>query len=253
MSGVVRYVSASGGAYVRSTPAGSQILALAFGELMYDISGVSKVTASLNGVSYVWVKVHYYQINSNNSTTTGDGWITEVNTTTVSSVHPAKVNVYYSGTNVQYKRFTNARYIYDYLHSNGWNNNSIFGALGNMEIESYINTTTVNSIGAYGLVQWYPSTKLTSWLPPGSNTSDIDNQLDRLIYESYHEIEWSTANIPSGDDILNFAQYRASSKTAAKLAEYFVRCYEKCGNYSVEVPIRAASASKWSDLILTIL
>ena len=71
MATKVRYAP-SGGLNVRSSAAGTKILALNAGDLMYDIAGVAEVTKSLNGVSYIWTKVHYYKVGT--TTQEGDGW-----------------------------------------------------------------------------------------------------------------------------------------------------------------------------------
>ena len=249
MSNVIRYVSSNSGVNVRKTAAGEIILALGNGELMYDIVGVSRVTASLNGVPYVWVKVHYYHINSDSTTSEGEGWVTEDNVTKVNSIHPTKADVCYNGTSLQYNRFINARYIYDYLRNDGWTANAIYAVLGNMERESSINPTSCNSAsGAYGLVHWCPANKLTAWLPVGANAGDIDNQLSRIVYEAHHEEQWLD-RMPDGVEKLTFAQFIISTKAPTVLAEYFVRCYEGCGGYSTEIPIRSANTKKWWQLI----
>ena len=54
----VRYVNSSNGINVRNTAAGTKIIALNNGDLMYDIAGVSHVTASLNGTSYELSLIH---------------------------------------------------------------------------------------------------------------------------------------------------------------------------------------------------
>ena len=136
----VRYVSATGGVNVRSTAAGTKITTLNHGDLMYDIAGVSNVTASLNGTSYVWVKVHYYAYG--NSTTEGEGWVTTTHTSVVSTTVPNKSQVLCSNSLLkQYQRLINARYIHNYLRNKGWKHNAIFAMLGNMEEESSINFT----------------------------------------------------------------------------------------------------------------
>jgi hypothetical protein len=55
----VRYAG-SNGIKVRSTAAGTVVVTLNEGDLMYDIPGVANVKKALNGTTYVWVKVHYY-------------------------------------------------------------------------------------------------------------------------------------------------------------------------------------------------
>ena len=245
----VRYVNSSSGLNVRSTAAGNKVTALNNGDLMYDISGVSNVTASLNGTSYVWVKVHYYK--SGSTLEDGVGWVTKNNTVTVSTSIPKKAKVLNSNSSLkQYEQLINARYIHNYLKNNDWSDNAIYAVLGNMEAESYINPgkweSTDDIQKGYGLVQWTPSTKYTDWLPSGEDKSDIDNQLDRILYEVTNGSQWkSSKHSPA----MTFSAFTTSEKSCSTLAEYFVRCYEQPSSVDSKVATRQSNATKWSTLI----
>lgn len=250
MATTVRYAP-SGGLNVRSTAAGTKVTTLNEGDLMYDIPGVATVTKSLNGTSYVWVKVHYYK-SSDTSAEEGDGWVTKVNATAVSTTAPSKSDTFCSNTyQKQNETLVNARYIYNYLIDAGWTTNAIFAALGNMEAESKINPGVWYNLvadkpsSAYGLTQWKPSTKLTDWLG-NKEKGDIDNQLSRILYEVKNEVQWqSKKHSPA----MTFSQFTTSTKTIAVLTEYFLRCYEAPGNESSLKAARQANAQKWSTLI----
>lgn len=246
----VRYVNSSNGVNVRDTAAGTKIATLNYGDLMYDVPGVATKTASLNGVSYVWVKVHYYPYGT--STSEGEGWVTVNNTTVVSTSTPTKSNVINVNSLLnQYNRLINARYIHKYLKDRGWSNNAIYAMLGNMEEESSINPgkweVTNNTAKGYGLTQWTPMTKYTSWLPTGAIISDIDNQLARILYEVLNDnLQWvKTKMSPS----MTFSEFTTSTKSVSVLAEYFLKCYEQPSNAGSKVATRQANAAKWSTLI----
>lgn len=245
----VRYVNSSSGMNVRSTAAGTKITALNNGDLMYDIAGVSHVTASLNGTSYEWVKVHYYK--SDDAKTEGDGWVTVKNTNVVSTIVPVKSSIVSRNAALkQFECLTNARYIHNFLKKNGWSENAIFATLGNMEAESYFSPSkwevTNNESKGFGLVQWTPATKYFNWLSSGANREDIDNQLNRILYEVSNNLQWeSSLHSPS----MTFSAFTTSTKAISVLAEYFARCYENPASVSSKVPARQKNANKWSTLI----
>lgn len=250
MATKVRYVSSTSGINVRSTAAGAKIATLNYGDLMYDVPGVATQTASLGDTSYEWVKVHYYPYGT--STSEGEGWVTVSNTTVVSTVTPTKSKVLNSNYLLkQHERLINARYIHKYLKDNGWSNNAIYAMLGNMEEESSINPgkweVTNNTSKGYGLTQWSPSTKYTSWLPTGSIISDIDNQLARILYEVLNDnLQWVKSQMSPN---MTFSEFTTSNKSVSVLAEYFLRCYERPSDAESKVATRQANAAKWKTLI----
>lgn len=249
MATKVRYVNSSSGLNVRKTAAGTKVTTLNNGDLMYDISGVSNVTASLNGTSYVWVKVHYFKTGT--TTEEGDGWVTVKNTTTISTTIPTKSKVLNSNSSLkQYEQLINARYIHNYLKGNNWSDNAIYAVLGNMEAESTINPGKWESADdtskGYGLVQWTPATKYIDWLSSGEEKSDIDNQLARILYEVKNSLQW---NSRKHSPTMSFSSFTTSTKACSILAEYFVRCYERPSSVDSKVAKRQSNATKWSTLI----
>lgn len=246
----VRYVKSSNGIIVRDAAAGSEVTTLNYGDIMYDVIGIPNVIASLGGTSYVWAKVHYYTYN--NATAEGEGWIATANAPVVSTTIPTKSMVYNSDSVLkQHERLTNARYIYNYLKNKGWSSNAIFAMLGNMEEESYINPgkweyDEDGNRRGYGLTQWTPSTKYTDWLSSGADKSDIDNQLERILYEASTGSQWIKGN---HSPAMTFSEFTTSKQSVAVLAEYFLRCYEHPANASSKVAGRQANAAKWSTLI----
>lgn len=250
MATKVRYVTSSSGVNVRSTAAGTKIVALNYGDLMYDIEGVANVTAALNGTSYVWVKVHYYT--KDRPSKEGEGWVTVNNTAIVSTTVPIKQQVNSSNTVLkQSDRLTNARYIYKFLKDNGWSSNAIFAILGNMEAESYMSPGSWqeenNENLGYGLPHWSPvKDKYFKWLPSGAIRSDIDNQLKYILYEAKNNMQWdSRLHSPA----MTYSEFTVSKKAVATLSEYFTRCYENCSNIDLEVSVRQKNAAKWNKLI----
>ena len=241
----VRYAP-DGGINVRSSAAGTTVITLNAGDLMYDVPGVATVTKSLNGTIYEWVKVHYYK--SDDEAHEGDGWVAKKTTTQVSTSVPSKSQVIKTDANLeQFQMLTNARYIFKYLRDNGWSKTAIYAVLGNMEVESYMSPGKTEDGGTgYGLVQWTPPSKLTDWLGSGADKSDIDNQLKRILYEAKNNLQWdSSLHTPK----MTFSNFTTSDKSYSVLAEYFVRCYEQPRNVASKVAARQKNAKKWSTII----
>ncbi|WP_299229340.1 phage tail tip lysozyme [uncultured Bacteroides sp.] len=239
----------SGGLNVRSSAAGTKVATLNEGDLMYDIPNVATVTKSLNGTSYVWVKVHYYRSNAKPATE-GEGWVTTTHATAVSRTVPSISSTFFSNSYLnQYEMLVNARYIYKYLRDNGWSSDAIYATLGNMEAESTINPGVWNNLndksGVYGLVQWNPSTNLTDWLDQENRSNTILNQLNRILYEVAHNEQWLKIMKPT----MTFTEFTTSTKSCSVLAEYFLRCYERPGTENSETPIRQANANKWATIL----
>ena len=124
----------------------------------------------------------------------------------------------------------NAYYISLYLKEKGWTVESISGLLGNMEAESGLNPgrwqgDNVGIGPAYGLVQWDPWTKYTSWCTENGllDPSLMDNNLARIIYELEHNEQYiSTEEYPLG-----FLAFTQSKETPYYLACAFAWNYEK--------------------------
>ena len=125
----------------------------------------------------------------------------------------------------------NAVYVYQVLkYIYGWSDTAIAGLLGNMQYESSINPgrwqgDNVGKGPAYGLVQWDPYTKYTNWCASEGRTdpSDMDNNIERIIYEVNHNIQYiKTKGYPE-----TFVEFTQSTKDPYYLACAFAWNYER--------------------------
>lgn len=141
----------------------------------------------------------------------------------------------------------NAKYISNYFYFKGWTLNAIAGLLGNLQAESSMNPgrwqseDVGNNSGGYGLVQWTPATKYFDWCNSLdlSDPSEMDNNLDRIIYELENNIQW----IATSEYNFSFSEFSTSTESAEYLASAFLKCYERAG---VEVEsTRRSNAIKW--------
>ena len=249
----VRYVSATDGLRVRSTPGGTVITTLFYGNLMYDIS--YDAGEAQNG----WTKVHYYLVGS--TVSEGDGWVATAYTEIVEPRnYPFKTDTYSSTSYLnQRQQLINAWYIYNYLIELDWSSNAICAMLGNMEVESTINPGKWQSLNnttlGYGLTQWTPATNLINWAEArGYDESDIETQLKRIEYEISNGEQWmSSKHSPE----MTFVDFHESTASISTLAEYFVRCYERpkifingtTSAQAAEILSRQQKALKWSVLL----
>lgn len=78
----------------------------------------------------------------------------------------------------------NAQYIYNFMVRNGASQNAALAVLGNMYAESTCNPGIWQNLDSsrtdlgFGLVQWTPSTKYTSWAASkGYESKNINGQL----------------------------------------------------------------------------
>lgn len=259
MAKTVRYVSTSSGVNVRDAAAGNKVRSLPQGTLMIYDTANAPVKKALNGTTYTWIKVTYYYQGANDQylmATEATGWVTQDNTTKVSTTVPGKSSVY-SG-NQSYKqneRLVNARYIFDYLRSlsstKRWSVNAICATLGNMEAESGITPgkweVPEEDSKGFGLVQWTPATKFIDELKPGESKTDIDVQLRRIQAEVDGTYKQWTSN--SHSPAMTFSEYTKSTKSVATLAEYFLRCYERPEITTGMVSERKRCAEKWYSIL----
>lgn len=243
--GTLRYVNSSNGMNVRDDAAGNVITHLYYGDLMYEINPVP-VQRELDGVVYYWLYVYYFR--GHNTLSQGYGWVAQQYTLEVPSANPTSSDIICSNAELPlHQSLINARYIFQYLSNQGWSNNAIYAILGNMETESWINPgkweyDPQTPPGGFGLVQWTPATKYTNWLSPQQNPNDINNQLNRILWEVVNGGQWDEdGHSPS----MTFSEFTVSNNTPESLAEYFLKCYEMPPNATLEVPIRKNNASKW--------
>lgn len=148
----------------------------------------------------------------------------------------------------------NAKYIYRYLLDKGWSIHAIAGMLGNMQAESSINPgrwqsdDVGNYSGGYGLVQWTPSTKYTSWVSTkyglSADPSEMDKNLARILYEVEQDSQW----IATDTYDFTFEEFTHSNESVEYLASAFLKNYERAG---VEVEeTRRTNARYWYDYLL---
>ena len=96
MAKTVRYVNTSSGVNVRDAAAGNKVRSLLQGTLMIYDTANAPVKKALNGTTYTWIKVTYYYKGSNDQylmATEATGWVTQNNTTEVSTTIPDKEKV----------------------------------------------------------------------------------------------------------------------------------------------------------------
>lgn len=179
---------------------------------MYEIDPIP-VQRALDGVVYYWKYVYFFK--SPKTTLQGYGWVAEQYTLEESTNIPTH-DAIISNNNalIQHQSLINAGYIFQYLRTRNWSVNAIYGMLGNMEDESFINPgkwedNPTTPPGGFGLVQWTPSTNYTNRLTPGAVPSDIDNRLNRILYELANNVQWiSSCHSPA----MSFSQYAVSNK-----------------------------------------
>lgn len=149
-------------------------------------------------------------------------------------------------------RNINGKYVAQFLTKCGWTKNAICGLLGNMQAESGCNPGAWENYSTHdkrtknwgvGLVQWSnPNYKYTDWAITTGRTAiyDIDNQCDRIEYESNNNIQFSRR---SKYNNITFREFRVSTANPGWLGEAFGYCYEKSkailGGYGPEAQEKA--------------
>ena len=144
----------------------------------------------------------------------------------------------------------NAKYVYQYLTSRGWSPQAVCGMLGNMETESTINPGIWQNLDAgntslgFGLVQWTPSTKYTSWC----NKRGIDPS---SMLSALKRIEWELENgeqyYPTDAYPLTFREFKTSEESPSYLAQAFLLNYERPADQTQ--PARSTQAEKWFNVL----
>lgn len=142
----------------------------------------------------------------------------------------------------------NAQIVASVMTSYGWTQSAIAGMLGNMQSESTINpgiwqSLTENVNLGYGLVQWTPSTKWTTWASQnGYDRDDGYGQLARIQYEVQQNIQWQ--HVTTTMDFYDFTQYTGTPEQAAIL---FEENYEQ--HAGAIQPDRQTQARHWYDTL----
>lgn len=143
----------------------------------------------------------------------------------------------------------NAELIQGYGLANGWSVNAICAILGNMQAESSINPGIWENLtawsGGYGLVQWTPYTKYSSWAGAGWQNNG-NKELDRIAYEAANNIQWFYNSEIGQAPPYSFADFLTDDETdLATMANYFLWFYEHPQN-PIQ-PQRAANAQYWYE------
>lgn len=150
----------------------------------------------------------------------------------------------------------NAVIIRDFFIEQGWTLNAICGMLGNMESESKMNPylwqgrsipdDIYTSSKGFGLTQWTPGSKLINWADEqGLPYKDGYTQLQRIVYESQNNLQWSTHNILN----MTWDEYIISEESPETLARVFVWAYERPSDPDVE--LRQEQAAYWYSRLLS--
>ncbi len=145
------------------------------------------------------------------------------------------------------QRKHNATLVYSYLKSEGWSHNAICAALGNMEQESTINPGLhQRGGGAFGIVQWDPASKYTSWAEQyGYAYDSLTGQLEFLIYSMQRgKGEWFK-NSKFPDYYLSSEAFVCSNSSIEFLTAVFLHSYERAGTPMLDNRIKYALY--WSD------
>ena len=126
----------------------------------------------------------------------------------------------------------NAQEVATFFLTLGWSRNAIAAMLGNMQGESGINPGIWENLdpynGGYGLTQWTPYTKLSTWAT-GLGYTWIDNgptQCKRIDYESVNNIQWFRNNEIGMDPPISFTEFSVSTLPINTLSNYFLWFYE---------------------------
>ena len=146
---------------------------------------------------------------------------------------------------------TNAQYILNYLRSRGWTKNAVCGMLGNMQTESTINPgiwqslDSSNTSNGFGLVQWTPSTKYTSWAQSnGLVAANMDSELQRIVYEVSAGIQFGATTAYN----MTFSQFTQSTDSAYNLGCAFLHNYERPSNANQD-STRGTQATTWFNTL----
>jgi len=149
----------------------------------------------------------------------------------------------------------NAQYILSFLLGKGWSKNAICGMLGNLQTESTINPgiwqglNEGNISGGYGLVQWTPASKYINWANTnGYSYSEIDSQLQRILYEVENNIQW----FGGYSSAMTFKQFTQSTETPEYLADVFIKTYEHPADPNSPTTgtlVRQSQARQWFDVL----
>lgn len=138
----------------------------------------------------------------------------------------------------------------------GWSQNAIAAMLGNMQGESGINPGIWENLdpynGGYGLTQWTPYTKLSTWAE-GLGYSWIDNgptQCKRIDYESQNNLQWFYNSEIGMAPPITFTQFSVSTLPLNDLTNYFLWFYEHPADpWAGTQAVRQGYAQHWYNTL----
>lgn len=139
----------------------------------------------------------------------------------------------------------NVNIIAAYFRGLGWTDNAIAAMLGNMQVESFLNPCQFQMGGGYslssgfGLVQWTPATKFTTWAGSDWRTN-YNKQLQRIKYELDNGLQWQTYPIN-----MTFYDFTQSTLSVDYLTEVFLRDYENPLDWTASIALRRTYANNW--------
>lgn len=90
----------------------------------------------------------------------------------------------------------NAQLVANFSKAQGWTKTACAAMLGNMQAESGINPGIWENLtpyqGGYGLTQWTPYTKYSTWATgEGYTWEDNGNaEMERILYEVQNDLQW---------------------------------------------------------------
>lgn len=145
----------------------------------------------------------------------------------------------------------NAELIQGWGLAAGWSPNAICAMLGNMQTESSINPGIWESLtpysGGYGLVQWTPYTKYSTWAGPGWQNNGY-KELQRIQYEAANNLQWFYNSEIGQAPPYSFADFLADDTTDIEtMANYFLWFYEHPAN-PIQ-PARGTQALYWYNYL----
>lgn len=160
----------------------------------------------------------------------------------------------------QSQKEQNVRIIYSFFHALGWTNNAIAAMLGNMELEGQLNPAQWEYGygvygGGFGLSQWTPYTKLSTWLGTGWETN-YTGQLQRINWEAQpanQGVQWTPYGVVTIEgETFNFENYtfQQFAHDTTHTLRWLVACYEQ--SYERGTPAintRYSYAASWLTFI----
>ena len=144
-----------------------------------------------------------------------------------------------------------AKTVYNTLIANGFTPEAACAILGNMQQESSLNPTVVNSIGATGLCQWlggrlaglksFAASNGGSWQDPAIQT--------KWVIEEMKGSDPTTASLLS-QNCGGYAGYKALTNIDTAVI-MFRKCFERCGESEANDAARISYAKSWYSKIVS--